>query len=1030
MKSWSFIVCYACFLVMMPSLTCGQDKGEAWQFRYLSNEDGLSQVTVNSVYQDAEGYMWFGTQDGLNRYDGYEFVKYYNDPLNTNSLSHSWIWDIMEDRRHDLWVASWSGLTRINPDRTVFTRFFPDSTLQGSIRGERPVALKETADGFLWVGCWGGGLNRYDPCTGEFFCFSSSLFSDSCYPGDFIRRLLIDHNDVLWIGTWSGLWKGIPGESGKRNFIQVQLAGTEENPKISALATDSEGRVWAGTLGHGLFCLDSEGRILKRYTTGTESGMKLNSNDISCLTVEQSGKLWIGSVSKGLAILDPESDSLIQLSHEDHNNSRKHPASNISSLYTGRDGLVWITSNGVHCYSPSKNRFDLSGDFVSVTRGKDEIRDISSLCQAPDGRIWIGTSGSGLFCLEPSGLNEDSAQLSRILKELGPVNISSLIVDENRIIWCGTRGHGLFRIDPVRGQMNNIRSGPENPGSEGLNYINGLAGTEPGFIWIATYDQGLICYDTHSHSFERFNHRPEESTSFPANYLLRIYRDSMDKLWICTWGAGIILFDPVQRSWKSYSSVQGDTSSLADNIPHAFCETSRNGIRRIWIGTNKGLSSFEPEKDENTFKNYYTSDGLPGAVIYGILENEDGELWISTNAGICRFYPPEGRCLVYTSDDGLQGREFNAGAAIRLHDGRFMFGGVNGFNIFDPDKIRISGYAPEIVITGIQVFDRDLPPDPLHMELDLPYDENFIAFEYAALDYQTPEKNRYRYRMDGVDKDWVYAGSRRYASYTNLDPGHYIFRVMGTNPDGIWSDKTAGFTLVIHPPFWQTWWFRILAGLAVAGIVWGMISYRIRKMKEIQQLRVSIASDLHDDIGASLTRIIIHAQQARDKSRDPATGMILEKIGDLSREVISTMSDIVWSIDARNDRLHDMLDRMRDFAYNTLSENDIIVDFTQEIPEPNRKINVLLRQNIFSVFKEAINNILKHSGASAARITIQNTEKVFRMEIRDNGHGFIEAGDEKGNGLRNMRMRAERIGGNLEISSGQGTTIVLVCNAL
>ncbi|MCF8389982.1 MAG: hypothetical protein K9H12_04780, partial [Bacteroidales bacterium] len=579
--------------------------------------------------------------------------------------------------------------------------------------------------------------------------------------------------------------------------------------------------------------------------------------------------------------------------------------------------------------------------------------------------------------------------------------------------------------------LSNMVEYPGNPETRGLNYINGLAFIEPQNLYIATYEMGLILYNTKLKTYERFFGNAEDPESFPANYLLRIFKDKSNKLWICSWGAGIIHFDPEKKDWKSYSNIPNDPSSLADNIPQSFCETAKNSKRKIWIGTRKGLSLLDLNNGtNNSFKNYYPSSGLPGSIINSILEDDEAYLWMSTNSGLCRFSPDSLKFLNFEEHDGLQGNEFNSGAGIRLLDGRIMFGGVNGFNIFYPDSVKPSSYSPEIVITSFRVFDEEIPFNPQSPHIKLSYKENFFSFNFASLDYTQPSQNQYKYQLTGVDKDWVFSDKRRYASYTKIDPGDYSFKVMGTNSDGQWSNKIAEFNIEITPPYWQTWWFRISLGLILTALIYLFISYRINKIKDIEKLRVRIASDLHDDIGSSLTRITIHSQQIQANNNNHSMSSAIDKIGELSRDIISTMSDIVWSIDARNDSLADMLDRMSDFAYNTLSEKDITVLFREEGMKKNKKIDVLFRQNIFSIFKESINNIVKHAEAEKVEIMLMNSENEFMMKIHDNGKGFSEHAIKKGNGLQNMRMRAGRIGASFEIENTQGTLVILKCKKL
>jgi signal transduction histidine kinase len=348
--------------------------------------------------------------------------------------------------------------------------------------------------------------------------------------------------------------------------------------------------------------------------------------------------------------------------------------------------------------------------------------------------------------------------------------------------------------------------------------------------------------------------------------------------------------------------------------------------------------------------------------------------------------------------------------------------------MFHPDSIKQSTFLPPIVITSFRVFDQpvgfSLAP-ALDKTIELQYHQNFFAFDFAALDFTTPTNNHYAYMMEGFDEGWNYTGARRYASYTNLDPGNYVLKVKGTNSDGIWNEKSTTLNIIIVPPFWQTWWFRLLVILIILALLYLAHKYRLAKLLEIERLRVRIASDLHDDVGSTLTKIALHSEMIQSSDNEVKAKEASKNIGTMSREIIGTMSDVVWSIDARNDSLQDLIDRMRDFAFSVLTIKEIQVEFKTENLTLAKKIPVNYRQNIFLIYKEAINNIAKHSEATKVVVNLENSRDSFVLYIKDNGRGYDPAEDQNGNGLKNMKMRSERINGRLTINSNHGVEIVL-----
>jgi len=509
--------------------------------------------------------------------------------------------------------------------------------------------------------------------------------------------------------------------------------------------------------------------------------------------------------------------------------------------------------------------------------------------------------------------------------------------------------------------------------------------------------------------------------------------DRKGNLWIGTYLGGVNRFDPRTGQFTRLQHDPQNANSLSHNSVTSIY-ADRDGL--LWFGTAQGLNKFDPRTE--AFTRYDEKDGLPNAFIYSILGDDEGNLWLSSNNGLskCNDRLPAGRKFKnYDVTDGLQSNEFNVGAYHRGRSGAFYFGGINGLNRFFPGEVRENPHAPPIVLTAFKKFNETAALDSALAEiktLRLSYRENFFSFDFAALDYTQPEKNQYAYMMAGFDPDWIHAGTRRYAGYTNLDPGAYVFKVKGANNDGVWNETGAAVKIIITPPFWKTWWFRVLAAAAIIGLLGLIYRYRVGRLLEMERLRVRIASDLHDDIGATLTKISLHSELIEESNEPGEIRESLRKIGAMSRELVTTMSDIVWSIDARNDTLGNLIDRMRDFATSVLSVRATQIDFNCAGLDMQKKLPVDFRQNIYLIFKEAINNIAKHAEAARVDVQIKNANGHFNMSIRDDGKGWREHEYAKltGHGLRNMKMRAARIGGDLNISQNGGCTVSLTMAAV
>jgi two-component sensor histidine kinase len=424
-------------------------------------------------------------------------------------------------------------------------------------------------------------------------------------------------------------------------------------------------------------------------------------------------------------------------------------------------------------------------------------------------------------------------------------------------------------------------------------------------------------------------------------------------------------------------------------------------------------------------------NGLPSDVVYGILEDSSGNLWLSTNYGLSRFNQDTETFKNFDTRDGLLGNEYNTGAWARTAEGTFLFGGVNGASEFNPDSLVDNPFIAPVVLTGFNIFDK---PAVLKKsitsteEITLSYRDNYFSFEFASLDFSTPDRNQYAYMLEGLDRDWIRAGTRRFAGYTHLDAGRYVFRVKGTNGDGVWNEAGASVRIIITPPFWKTWWFIVLLIMAIGGGIAFLIVNRVRQLLAIERLRSKIAADLHDDIGAGLTEISIMGEVITQKLPPESRRLILpeaEKIGETARGLVSSMSDIVWLVDPRRDSLYDLVSRLGDSFKETM--NTLNIQFKTENLQSLKSVRLKMeyRQHLLLIFKEAINNSLKYSGCSEISLSVDLRGKMLDMCLIDNGRGFEIEDEPAGNGLKNMKERADRIGGVLVIrsSSGRGTEV-------
>jgi ligand-binding sensor domain-containing protein/two-component sensor histidine kinase len=923
-------------------------------------------------------------------------------------------------------------LNKYNEREQKFRRYLPNPDIPYSISGTRPASICEDKEGNLLIGTWGGGLNLYDRELDGFIHFNHESENENGLPSDFIRKLYTTSKGEVWIGSWNGLScvKNIVREDIhlQNYFHDPKDINSISSNKITSIVQDHSECIWVGTLGGGLNRLNMKSESWSRYRHSKDIPGSLSSDDVSALTTDHYDQLWIGTVADGLNKFNRLNENFENIRTEP-GNDRSLRGNNVYSIYEDNSGLLWIGANGLNILDPKQENFK---HYRNNARDRSSLSHnrVTAFCEDNNGNIWIGTEGGGLNHFYPHNNSFVSYESeTRMPNSLSNNNISSIVEDQNGYIWIGTRGGGINKYNPESEKFIHIQQNHEIPETEGLNYINALCMDPDGILWIATYDRGLIRYDLKRNRFRHYLSDPRDPHTLAGNYLLALYRDSNGAIWQGSWGAGLSCFDPINGSFIRFQHDPDRPGTLSSNIVHSIFESKAGPERILWVGTSNGLSYMNlDDQGQEKFKHIYEKDGLPSNVIYGILEDEKGNLWLSSNLGISKFNPKSKSFKNYDREDGLQSNEFNTSACLKLKNGQILFGGINGFNMFHPDSITQSTYLPPIVITSFKVFDQPVGFSLSYSNdhtIELEHHQNFFSFDFAALDFTTPTNNQYAYMMEGFDEDWIYTGTRRYASYTNLDPGKYMLKVKGTNSDGIWNEDTTSLNIIIVPPFWQTWWFRILVILIILILLYLVHKYRLTKLLEIERLRVRIASDLHDDVGSTLTKIALHSEMIQSSDTEAQAKQASKNIGTMSREIISTMSDVVWSIDARNDTMQDLLDRMRDFAFSVLTIKEIQVEFKTKNLILAKKIPIDFRQNIFLIFKEAINNIAKHSEATMVTVNLENRREVFYLRIADNGRGYIPEESQNGNGLKNMKMRSQRLGGELTINSNHGVEIIL-----
>jgi len=1077
------------------------------QFDHLSLEHGLSQSTVKCILQDRQGYLWFGTADGLNKYDGYNFTVYRRNPRDPHLPADDYlITAICEDHTGQLWLGTGRGvLLRFDPQQERFTRYNLRS-------GTSPAAVepKESADypwmfsfftdqtitalfldckddrNTLWIGTWGYGLYKLaldnwarpelpptlTPALSAKKETADSLAHYQHHPADpnslsnnRVYAICRDNAGVLWVGTFGGGLNRFDEESGRFTHFKhdPNNAKSLSDNRVLSIYEDGSRTLWVGTLGGGLNKLvrSDDSRVASppspsnvhfmHYRHDRSSPFSLSDDDVTTILEDQYGALWVGTLGGGLNQFDRTTGLFTRFRHDPFN-PHSLGDDDVVAIYEDKSGVVWIGSqlgNGVSKYDRRKEKFShYQNDPANPSSLSDRIVWAILPPSTPNGSfIWVGTYRGGLNRLDrKTGRFTHYRHDPANPQSLSQNHVRGICEDNAGALWVGTFSEGLNKlVSSAAGgsaKFIHFRHDPKNPHSLSDNHIRALYKDRSGALWIGTFGGGLNRFDEAQARFMRYQNHPLDPHSLSDNRVYVIYQDRSSALWVGTFGGGL---NKLSRNGQNslaaaqfvrYRHDPADSNSLSDDRVLSLCEDQSG---KLWIGTfGGGLNSFDPRSKK--FTRFTMREGLPSDVIYGILEDGSGNLWLSTNQGLARFNPRTRARKNYDERDGLQSKEFSGGAYAQSATGEMFFGGVNGFNCFFPDSIKENLYVPPIVVTAFKKFNEAVSLG--REKIELSHEDNFFALEFAALDYANPTKNQYAYKLEGFDKNWIYNGAKRVASYTNLDPGRYTFRVKGANNDGIWNEVGAAIAITIHPPFWKTWWFRLLAAGALAAMIMLIHNDRVRqkvaKTLEIEQarkaeterLRKQVADDFHDEFGQQLTNIVLFAEiiKRRLNGTAPQNVAHLNKIGDAAKSLSDGMRDFIWTLDRNKDSLYNVATRLKDFGEALFAKSKIQFESPNISPEWERVLLTMdWKRHLVQIFKEAMKNSLRHAECSRVDLQIKIKGQTLHIRLTDDGKGFDPNQDSaSGLGLRYVKKRAEKIRGELSIVSqpGRGATVL------
>jgi signal transduction histidine kinase/ligand-binding sensor domain-containing protein len=1009
------------------------------QFSSLTVNDGLSEDKVSSVVQDIQGFMWFGTPSGLNRYDGYNFKVYSHDPNNAGSISSNNISRLYKDKEGTLWIGTQDGgLNRYNREFDNFTVYKHDPTDLNSISGNTILSIFEDSKGYLWVGNAFDGLNKFDRKRNIFIHYNHNPNDPSSISNNSIRCVCEDSLGNLWLGTSA---KGLDELDIKtRKFIHFSYNAADTNSIsdniLRFLSIDKHQNLWIGTYNGlnelSLNDLKNESPAAVKFKRYYLDITGLWGSRFESMCIDDNGIFWLGTF-KGLVFFDPEKESFIPCPVSEYNGLL---GKSVNSIFEDKSGRIWLAvgsgvvtpavggiitnpsenKGGINIFDKKRKRFNIYWYKPGLPNSLN-IGLLSYLNEDKEGNLWLGDGGSYLWKWD-KGKNV----LTKIIpNSIGNKYLNRLLIDSKNRFWV-TVGPDL-EIDRFDISTRNlIRYCDIEASEKNLTFED-----KEGNFYMRTHN-GLFQFDSSMSLLKIYKHDENDTNSLDNNWVNDIFfEDNDSNIWLTT-ASGLNKLERKTGRFIHYHSIAGDSGSINCTSVQAMYEDSSSNL---WFATyGGGLNKLD--RKTNRFSHITKNDGFADNFMSALFTDNYGNFWISSNSGISKYNPRDGNIKNYSVEDGLQGKEFGL-IEFKSKTGELFFGGYFGLNTFYPDSIKDNLNIPPIVLTAFKLFEKNASLDTsitYKKEITLPYDSNFFSFEFAALDYTNPSKNLYAYKLEGVDKDWIHTNSSdRTANYTDIKPGEYIFRVKGSNNDGIWNEEGISIRILITPPWWKRLWFRIFSLSMLLAVFGGTIRFvsvqRLRRKLALEKERLRISNDMHDEVGSSLTRITLLSELAKRKLGDTEE---IKRISDASRAVVNSMDEIVWAVNPKYDTLDNLAAYILQFAQEFFDASGISCRFEFPNDIPCRYLSSEIRHNVFLVVKEALNNIVKHSVAAEVNIGLTINQDNFEFKISDDGKGFnIDERDQFSNGINNIQKRITEIKGTISVDSksGKGTRIMI-----
>lgn len=1011
--------CRFCLPAQKPSL----------YFDRLTTQNGLSHNKVNCIIRDRRGFMWFGTNDGLNRYDGHNFEVFQYKPGDSTTISGNIINDMLEDEQGVLWIATADGgLSRYDhrqSPRRQFKQFRHSPGDRNSIPVNILNKLLLDTQGYLWIGTSGVALLRFDRVTEKFT-------APIVHGTRTILDLEMDKAGMLWVGRVGG---GMLKVNPRNLQYETEPAYNDLYAKlphisITSIYADNEKQVWFGSWDRMLY-RRSTVTGLETVFQQSRAPFSFNNDEISCFTTDSQGRLWMGGRFGGLHIYNKESGRFYHYAY-DPAREGTIADNHINSLYTDSNGVIWMgTNRGVSIHRPAQQQFEQTFLPAAGSGGNKDIT-IYDFYER-DGNLWIGTS-EGIYIREP-GNNE---LLFRLVSYKGErLQVTQFFEDVDGALYLGT-DYSLFRCDVHSFQVSLL---PNTEKDRVMNKIiesrvvsilrdtvdgHPVLMTAPYGHFIAYYDlvekRWISRHDTLKNVIDRFKLGDN-------NLIRKVYKTRDGQLWFTTATKGLGMC--VKKEEPGVQFFHNDPAAPGSISSNNVFDLKEDASGNLWVSTyGGGLHYFE--RGKRGFTHITASNNL----LEGIQLDARGNVWMISNGNLHKYDPAKKSFTSFDLPD-IEKAGGVKGDIFKDRKGYLYVAGNNYFIAFNPREVRDTRRIPQVFFTDFKIFNESYNDLLQKDKIDLRYDQNYFTVTFAAPDLSAGRNTHYAYILEGRDKEWIDIGTRTAQEFSNLEAKDYVLKVRATNSAGMWNEKVATIRITIIPPFWQRWWFYGLCALTMGLLIYSIYRYRIDQLLKQQAIRNKIAQDLHDNVGSTLSSISVYSQVAKiyhEQERQGDLQQTLEKISDTSGEMISEMNDIVWAINPRHDSMDTILQRMESFARPLLASKGIIFHFEVEPGIKQVNLEMTRRKNFYLIFKEAVNNALKYAACRNLWVKIGLRHHQIELEVKDDGVGFDKekvhmyaSQSLSGNGLRNMEMRAAEMKGVWTINSepGKGTVVQL-----